>query len=62
VVYRGDLGFVGDQPRDAHYLGVVAGVVAEAAANLVHQTAATRPTSATPAPRLLSPATTSSAD
>jgi hypothetical protein len=31
VVYGGDLGFVGDQPRDAHYLGVVAGVVAEAA-------------------------------
>jgi peptide/nickel transport system permease protein len=33
-----------------------------APSNLVHQTAATRPTSATPAPRLLSAATTSSAD
>jgi hypothetical protein len=31
VVEGGDLGFVGDQPRDAHDLGVVAGVVAEAA-------------------------------
>src|SRR6266852_516369 len=30
VVYGGDLGFGGDQPRDAHDLGVVAGVVAEA--------------------------------
>jgi hypothetical protein len=32
VVYRGDLGLVGDQPRDAHDVGVVAGVVAEGAA------------------------------
>lgn len=31
MVYGGDLGLVGDQPRDAHYLGVVAGVVAEGA-------------------------------
>src|SRR5712691_2731161 len=31
VVEGGDLGLVGDQPGDAHYLGVVAGVVAEAA-------------------------------
>src|SRR6266567_4777270 len=31
VVEGGDFGFVGDQPRDAHDLVVVAGVVAEAA-------------------------------
>jgi hypothetical protein len=31
VVCGGDLGLVGDQPRDAHYVGVVAGVVAEGA-------------------------------
>ena len=30
-VYGGELGFVGDQPRDPHDVGVVAGVVAEAA-------------------------------
>ena len=31
MIEGGDLGFVGDQPRDAHDLVVVAGVVAEAA-------------------------------